>query len=204
MMPQSYTWLRLPPVMSCRSIPPIITHFHGHRDDRARVSQFSGLPSVQVVPADPADVQALFGFDAWPGSGSVDLGDRKVRVVAAPGHHPGQLVFHDDRTGLVFTGDYLLPGRLLVDDAAAYRASTQRVIDFLGDRTVTHVLGGHVEMNVDGELYPHGSQHHPNERRLQMTRADLLAMPAALADFNGFHGRYEQFVTTNPTHMLGV
>src|SRR3546814_13843626 len=57
-------------------------------------------------------------------------------------------------------------------------------------------------MNVDGELYPHGSQHHPNERRLQMTRADLLAMPAAFADFNGFHGRYEQFVITNPIHML--
>src|SRR3546814_2181439 len=93
-------------------------------------------------------------------------------------------------------------GRLLVDDAAAYRASTQRVIDFLGDRTVTHVLGGHVEMKVDDELYPHGSQHHPNERRLQMTRADLLAMPAAFADFNGFHGRYEQFVITNPIHML--
>src|SRR3546814_19784650 len=119
-----------------------------------------------------------------------------VRVVAAPGHHPGQVVFHDDRTGLVFTGDYLLPGRLLVDDAAAYRASTQRVIDFLGDRTVTHVLGGHVEMNVDGELYPHGSQHHPNERRPQLTRADLLAMPAHCADFNGLYGRSDHFVKT--------
>src|SRR3546814_20111916 len=102
---------------------------------------------------------------------------------------PYTTLCRSDRTGLVFTGYYLLPGRLLVDDAAAYRASTQRVIDFLGDRTVTHVLGGHVEMNVDGELYPHGSQHHPNERRLQMTRADLLAMPAAFADFNGFYGR---------------
>src|SRR3546814_17123847 len=57
-------------------------------------------------------------------------------------------------------------------------------------------------MNGDGELYPHGSQHHPNERRLQMTRADLLAMPAAFADFNGFYGRYDQFVITNPIHML--
>src|SRR3546814_9337675 len=81
-------------------IPLIVTHSHGHRDYRAGDSQFAGLPSVQVVPADPADVQALFGFDAWPGSGSVDLGDRKVRVVAAPGHHPGKLVFHDVRTGL--------------------------------------------------------------------------------------------------------
>src|SRR3546814_1389544 len=35
-----------------------------------------------------------------------------------------------------------------------------------------------------------------------MTRADLLAMPAAFADFNGFYGRYEQFVITNPIHML--
>lgn len=201
-MPLAQTVLRLLPERDGAKIPLVVTHSHGHRDHRAGDPQFAGLPSVRVVPTDPASVQAFFGFDAWPGTGSVDLGGRKIRVVAAPGHHPAQLVFHDDRTGLVFTGDYLLPGRLLVDDTAAYRASTQRVINFLGDRPVTHVLGGHVEMNAAGELYPHGSQHHPDERRLEMTRADLLAMPAAFDDFNGFHGRHGQFVITHPMHML--
>src|SRR3546814_18608833 len=95
-------------------------------------------------------------------------------------------------------------GRLLVDDAAAYRASTQRVIDFLGDRTVTNVLGGHVEMNVDGELYPHGSQHHHNESRLQMTRADLLAMSAACPGLTGFHGGYEQICNAAGEEKVGA
>jgi len=203
-MPLAKTVLRLLPERDGARIPLVVTHSHGHQDHRAGDPQFAGLPSVRVVPADPASVQAFFGFDAWPGTGGVDLGDRKVRVVAAPGHHPGQLVFHDDRTGLVFTGDYLLPGRLLVDDAAAYRASTRRVIDFLGDRPVTHVLGGHVEMNVAGELYPHGSHHHPDEHRLQMTRADLLAMPAAFDDFNGFYGRYGDFAISNPIRILWI
>ena len=201
-MPLAETVLALLPEREGAKLPLVVTHTHGHQDHRAGDPQFAGLPSVRVVPADPASVQAFFGLDAWPGTGSVDLGDRKVRVVAAPGHHPAQLLFHDDRTGLVFTGDYLLPGRLLVDDTAAYRASTQRVIDFLGDRPVTHVLGGHIEMDADGELYPHGSQHHPDERRLEMTRADLLAMPAAFADFNGFYGQHSQFVITHPMHML--
>src|SRR3546814_12000975 len=57
-------------------------------------------------------------------------------------------------------------------------------------------------MNVDGELYPHGSQHYPNERRLQMTRADLLAMTAACADPHRLYWRYEPFVITNPITML--
>lgn len=203
-MPLAETVLGLLPERDGTRIPLIVAHSHGHRDHRAGDPQFAALPSVQVVPADPASVQAFFGFDAWPGTGRVDLGNRTVRVVAAPGHHPAQVVFHDDRTGLVFTGDFLLPGRLLVDDAAAYRASARRVVDFLGDRPVTHVLGGHIEMSADGELYPHGSHHHPGERRLALAKADLLALPMALEDFNGFYGRYGNFAISNPIHTLAA
>ena len=203
-MPLAKTVLGLLPERRGSRIPLIVAHSHGHRDHRAGDPQFAALPSVQVVPADPASVQAFFGFDKWPGTGSVDLGNRKVRMVAAPGHHPGQLVFYDERTGLVFTGDFLLPGRLLVDDAAAYRESTQRVIDFLGDSPVTHVLGGHIEMSASGDLYPHGSRHHPNERRLELAKADLLALPAAFADFNGFYARHEHFAISNPIHILSA
>src|SRR3546814_1009789 len=79
-MPLAKTVLGLLPERNGAKIPLIVTHSHGHRDHRAGDSQFAGRPSVQVVPADPADVQAFFGFDAWPGTGSVDLGNRKVRV----------------------------------------------------------------------------------------------------------------------------
>src|SRR3546814_18260082 len=112
-MPLAKTVLGLLPERNGAKIPLIVTHSHGPRAHRAGASQFAGRPSVQVVPADPADVPAFFGFDAWPGTGSVDLGNRQVRAVAAPGHHPGQALFPADRTGLVFHGDSLRPGRLL-------------------------------------------------------------------------------------------
>ena len=201
-MPLAETVLGLLPERAGARMPLVVAHSHGHQDHRAGDPQFASLPSVEVVATDPASVQTFFGIDPWPGTGSVDLGDRTVRVVAAPGHHPAQVVFHDDRTGLVLTGDFLLPGRLLVDDAAAYRASAQRVIDFLGARPVTHVLGGHIEMDAAGGLYGYGSRHHPGERRLQLTKADLLALPAAFAEFNGFYSRHANFAITNPIRNL--
>ena len=203
-MPLAKTVLDLLPERGGSKLPLIVAHSHGHRDHRAGDLQFAPLASVQVVAADAASVQAFFGFDEWPGTGSVDLGDRKLRVVAAPGHHPSQVVFHDERTGLVLTGDFLLPGRLLVDDAAAYRESAQRVIDFLGDRPVTHVLGGHIELDTHGNLYPHGSRHHPDERRLELAKADLLALPAAFGEFNGFYARHANFAISNPVRNLSA
>ena len=203
-MPLAKTVLDLLPEREGAKIPLIVAHSHGHQDHRAGDSQFASLPSVQVLATDPASVQAFFGFDQWPGTGSIDLGDRKIRVVAAPGHHPSQVVFHDERTGLVLTGDFLLPGRLLVDDAAAYSESAQRVIDFLGDRPVTHVLGGHIELDNKGNLYTHGSRHHPDERRLELAKADLLALPAAFADFNGFYSRHANFAIANPVRNLSA
>ncbi|MFB6081106.1 MAG: MBL fold metallo-hydrolase [Haloferacaceae archaeon] len=35
----------------------------------------------------------------------VDLGDRRLRVTAAPGHAPHQITFHDDRDDVLFTAD---------------------------------------------------------------------------------------------------
>jgi hypothetical protein len=51
-------------------------------------------------------------------------------------------------------------------------------------------------------LYQSGSQHHPNERALALDKADAMALPAALADFNGFYARHDHFVITNPKRNL--
>ena len=45
---------------------------------------------------------------------AVDIGDRSLSVVGAPGHAPHQVMFHDSREGLLFTGDaagIYVPGR---------------------------------------------------------------------------------------------
>jgi hypothetical protein len=57
------------------------------------------------------------------------------------------VVFYDNRTALVFSGDFLMPGRLLVDDAATFHQSALRLIDFLQTRPVSHILGGHIELD---------------------------------------------------------
>jgi hydroxyacylglutathione hydrolase len=180
--------------------PPLtIVHTHAHRDHWAGDAQFASAADVEIVSPELDGVRAFFGFDRWPESvASVDLGERTIAVLPAPGHESAHVVFYDDRTHLVFSGDFLLPGRLLVDDARAYGDSARRLAEFLRDRPVSHVLGAHIELDANGELYPSGAQHHPNERRLELTKDDLLALPAAFDHFNGFYSAHPNFVLTNP------
>jgi hydroxyacylglutathione hydrolase len=146
---------------------------------------------------------AFLGFENWPNDVvQLDLGDRPVQLIPSPGHHPDHLVFYDERTGLLLSGDFLLPGRLLIEDIAAYRESADRVIAFLENRPVAHILGSHLELDVDGNLYPFRSQYPPEQRSLQLSREDLVALSDALHGFNGYYSRHENFVLTNPTRNL--
>jgi glyoxylase-like metal-dependent hydrolase (beta-lactamase superfamily II) len=202
-MPLSETVLNLLPDRGNWSIPLVVAHSHGHRDHRMGDAQFASLPSVEVVPAEFEGMRSFFGFDEWPNRiVRFDLGERTVHVIPAPGHHPAHLVFYDDRTELLITGDFLLPGRLLIDDISAYRESALRVVDFLKNRSVTHILGGHIELDADGQPYSRGSQYRPNERQLELAEEDLLALPAALEDFSGFYARHTNFILSNPIHNL--
>ena len=97
-----------------------------------------------------------------------------------------------------------MPARLLIDDAAAYRDSALRVIDFLKTRPLTHILGGHIELNQAGRPYRFGSHYHPNEHRLELARADLTALPAAFERFNGFYARYPNYILINPIHNIAA
>jgi glyoxylase-like metal-dependent hydrolase (beta-lactamase superfamily II) len=55
---------------------------------------------------DPADWEDP---DGWLDPGPIDLGSRRLDVVATPGHTKGHVVFHDLEAGLMFTGDHILP-----------------------------------------------------------------------------------------------
>jgi glyoxylase-like metal-dependent hydrolase (beta-lactamase superfamily II) len=197
------TVMDLLPNKGDEKLPLLVFHTHGHGDHRAADAQFAALPGVKVVPPEVPDLQTALSLPEWPeGVAHIALGGRTVDVIAAPGHQPAHLIFYDDRTALLFTGDFLLPGRLMVSDIDAYRASAARLVAFLGDRPVSHVLGAHIELDKNGELFPSGSTHHPNERALALDKADVLALPAALAGFNGFYTSYDHFVVTNPQRNL--
>jgi len=70
------------------------------------------------------------------------------------------------------------------------------------DKPVSYVLGGHVEKNRAGELFSWQSTFHPDEHPLQLTKADLMALPAALGKFNGLYTETGPFVIENSLRML--
>jgi glyoxylase-like metal-dependent hydrolase (beta-lactamase superfamily II) len=202
-MPLAKTILELLPDKDHKKLPLLVAHTHRHLDHRAGDPQFASFPSLQIVPIDLEGVRAFFRFTNWPNEiAHLDLGGRTVDVIPTPGHNPTHVAFYDNRTGILFSGDFLLPGRLLIEDAVAYRESALRVIDFLKTRPLTHILGAHIELNTAGHAYRFGSHYHPNEHRLELAREDLTALPAAFESFNGFYARHPNYILTNPNRNL--
>jgi hydroxyacylglutathione hydrolase len=202
-MPLAQTVMQLLPGEGTAKLPLLVVHTHRHLDHRAGDNQFAHLPNVQVVGWDLDSVRRYYNFTDWPnGLAQISLGDRTIDVIPTPGHNATHVSFYDRNTGLFFSGDFLMPGRLLIDDAKADLASAKRVAAFVKDRPVSYVLGGHIEMNAAGEMFSWGSQYHPNEHALPMTKDDLLALPGAVGSFNGFYTQTGKFTMMNSIRVL--
>ena len=122
------------------------------------------------------------------------FGDRTVDVIPTPGHNETEISFYDRNTALFFSGDFLMPGRLLIDDKNADLASANRAAAFVKDRSVSYVLGGHIEFHNEGKTFPWKSHFHPNEHILQLTKDDLVALPDAVSNFHGSSTQYGKFL----------
>jgi len=202
-MPLASTVLGLLPDEGSAKLPLLVVHTHRHSDHRAGDTQFANLANVQVVGFDLDSVRRFYHFDHWPnGLAQIDLGERTVDAIPTPGHNETEVSFYDRNTGLFFSGDFLIPGRLMIDDTSADLASAERVAAFIKDRPVSYVLGGHIEKDANGELYSWGSQFHPNEAALQMSKEDLLVLPSAIRSFNGFYKKSGQFIMMNAMRVL--
>ena len=203
-MPLAQTVRSLLPGGQAGSFPLLIVHTHGHLDHRSGDVQFKDTASVEILGTSLADILRQFNFSDWPnGTAHIDLGDRTVDVLPTPGHYVSELSYYDRETGLFFSGDFFLPGRLLIEDKDADLASANRITQFIADRPVTYVLGGHVELDQAGNTFL-GDHYHPNERPLQLTRQDLLALPQIVASFNGFYGQHGVYVLENQNRVLAV
>lgn len=203
LMPLADTVMRQLPGEGAARLPLLVVHTHRHLDHRAGDSQFSHFSNAQVVGFDIDSVRRYFKFTDWPkGLAQVDLGDRTVDVIPTPGHNETEVSFYDRSTGLLFTGDFLMPARLLIDDTSADIDSAERLAAFVKDRPVSFVLGGHIEMNAAGELFPWESQYHRHEHVLQMSKDDVLALPAAIRGFNGFYSVRGKFTMENSIRIL--
>jgi glyoxylase-like metal-dependent hydrolase (beta-lactamase superfamily II) len=183
--------------------PLTVVHTHGHLDHRSGDAQFSGT-QTEVVGTTLEDVNRHFHLSHWPDdTAQIDLGERVVDVLPTPGHYPSELSYYDRQTGLFFSGDFFLPGRLLIADKDADLASARRVAQFVADRPVTQVLGGHIELDRAGTTFL-GSHYHPDERPLQLSKDQLLRLPAIVESFNGFYGQNGEYVLENQNRVLGA
>ncbi|WP_435177727.1 MBL fold metallo-hydrolase [Actinacidiphila sp. bgisy145] len=180
----------------------VVAHTHAHGDHVAGDPQFTDRPGTAVVPKEADAAREFFGLGsdaAALGSAPVsfDLGGRVLDVLATPGHHDSSLTFYDRWTGILFTGDTVLPGRLYVADFPAFLTTMRKLAEFAGTHPVTHVLGCHIEMaRRPGRDHPLGATFQPGERALQMTPAQLVAIRDAavsVADRPGVY-RFDDFV----------
>jgi len=161
----------------------LVTHSHSHGDHVAGDAQFRGKPGVTLVQPTAQAVRRHFGFANWPeGMATVDLGGRKLIVLPTPGHQDESLAVYDAATGWLLTGDSIYPGRLYVNDWAAYRSSMQRLAAFARAHPVSAVMGTHIEMSRTGQEFPAGSTFQPNEAPLPLAVQDLVQLDEALRE----------------------
>ncbi|OIJ69775.1 MBL fold metallo-hydrolase [Streptomyces mangrovisoli] len=177
----------------------LVLHTHPHGDHIAGDGQFADRPDTTVVGADLATAWKYFGFDEDPGAvARVDLGGGRVlECLATPGHHQAAVTFYDPWSGFLLTGDTVYPGRLYIQDWAAFSRSVDRLIEFCTLRPVTHVLGCHIEMTTEpGMDYPIRTTYQPNEPPLEMTTGHLHEIRAALDELGDRPRRraYPRFV----------
>ncbi|GAA0586284.1 MBL fold metallo-hydrolase [Kribbella sandramycini] len=156
----------------------IVAHTHAHRDHVGGDAEFD-----QVVGHSAAEVAAYFGISAWPDAvGAVELGDRRLEVIAIPGHQGADIAVYDATSRLLFTGDSLYPGRLYVADWAAFRASVSRLERFVAaGKPVDWILGAHIELtDRPGVDYAMGAARHEGEHVLQLAPGVLAELAAVL------------------------
>lgn len=166
------------------AIPLTVVHSHGHGDHVEGDKGFAGISDVALIPA-AVDAEQK-AFNLVDQHGSIDLGDRVIDVIAIPGHQIAHMAYYDRKTGILLTGDHLYPGRLYITDFPAYVASTQRLVQFTETHTVTHILGCHIEQSATPFVdYPTGTVYQPNEHSLELGRAHLLELMAALESLHG-------------------
>jgi glyoxylase-like metal-dependent hydrolase (beta-lactamase superfamily II) len=170
----------------------VVAHTHAHGDHVAGDAQFADRPDTTLVGTGIDDVQSFFGFASWPEETvRLDLGGRVVEIIGIPGHHETSIALYDPWTGFLLSGDTAYPGRLYARDMPAFVASLERMVEFAATRTVSHVMGCHIEMTrTPNRDYPLGSAFQPDEPPLEMSVEALAAIRDAarsVADRPGVH-----------------
>lgn len=186
----------------------VVAHTHGHGDHVGGDEQFLDRPETTVVGKEPESVASFFGFTSWPREiVDFDLGGRVLNVMGCPGHHDASVAIYDPWSGFLLTGDTVYPGRLYVNDIAAFVDSLDALLSFAESRDVTHVVGCHIEMTTTPEVdYPVGTRYQPDEPRLEMSVEQLRQVRDAahrVSDSPGVH-MFDDFAIFNGRCVGGM
>ena len=164
------------------SLPLLVVNTHAHAEHVGYNADFADLPNTTVVGASQALIQDFFKIANWPEDiASYDLGGRQIDIIPIPGHQGMHLAIYDYETGILLTGDTLMPGRLVINDFGSYVPSIQRLVDHTETRDVCDVLGSHIEMtSMPGVEIPFGEMVHPDEHELRLGREHLIELRDAV------------------------
>ena len=135
------------------------------------IQQFAERSHTSLSPLELGARMNFHGLgSSWKqGLGRIDLGGRVIDVIPTPGTHKDGLSFYDTYTCLLFTGDFLYPGRVQIANDRDYVASLERLQQWKQSHPVKWVMGGHVEMMfIPGRAYPRFSNNRPFEHLLQL------------------------------------
>lgn len=83
----------------------------------------------------------------------IELGGRSLEVLHTPGHSPGGVSLYDRATGILFAGDAINYGGIWLylprSDAAAYRATLQRLVEFIETHDVRAIYSAHADVPLE-------------------------------------------------------
>ena len=154
-------------------MPLLVLTLGSETSQIAALGQFENRPDTMVVGNDSVLRSAVLGGD-WPSKGKLDLGGRVLDVLPTPGLDESAISVFDEWSGILFTGNTLYPGRLVIRDYARYLESLESLADLSRKETLRFVLGGRIEMSAEPGLdYMLRSNYRPNEHALQLTASDL-------------------------------
>jgi glyoxylase-like metal-dependent hydrolase (beta-lactamase superfamily II) len=106
-------------VKSITDKPLVVVNTHPHRDHIAGNPQFgevyASAPAIEEMKTAAArgNTPITYTLKALKDGDTIDLGDRKIAVIAIPAHSPGSIAFLDQKTGYLFTGDEIDPGQVV-------------------------------------------------------------------------------------------
>lgn len=165
----------------------VVAHSHAHGDHIAGDADLAKLSRTTVIGTNVNAVKSFFGITQWPTQTvSFDLGGRVLDIIPIPGHEASSIAVYDRQTGILLTGDTLYPGRLYVQDQAAYADSITRLVSFCAKRPIAHILGTHIEQSATPFVdYPVGTTFQPDEHVLELGYAHLLELDAAIRSMSG-------------------